>query len=169
MKLAHIFEATERGQQGTGAQPEQPQEEKLPGISYDEMIDKMEGEDNGDDVIFVEDIEIKDPKNKAEYDSYIVFDMNDIQHQEPHRGSAWSVDSDVDYYGYTDLGGDIVYWAHSLDEDGERWEIVKGSVELTKRGDEQLDNACQQRFEDMKDNAEMSAAADRYDDMQAGY
>lgn len=160
MKLAQIFEATERSQAGTGGN-EQPPEQ--PGISYDQMIEKMQGEDDGSEVIFIDDIEIKDPKSQAEYDSCVVYEIGNIDHQAPHRGSAWSVDSDVDYYGYTDIEGEIVYWAHSLDEDGERWEIVKGSVELTKRGEEHLDKLLHERFEDMKDNAGMDAAADRYD------
>ena len=163
MKLAQIFEATERSQAGTGAGGEQPPEQ--PGISYEEMIEKMEGEDDGYEVIFIDDIEIKDPKmNNAEYDSCVVFEIGHIDHQEPHGGSAWSVDSDWDYYGYTDIDGDIVHWAHSLDEDGERWEIVKGSVELSERGQQQLDKILEDRFEKIKSQREMDAAADR-----AGY
>ena len=117
MKLAQIFEATERSQAGTGV-GEQPPEQ--PGISYEEMIEKMEGEEDGNNVVFIDDIEIKDPKNESEYDSCIVFEIGNIDHQAPHSGSAWSVDSDWDYYGYTDIDGDVIYWAHSLDEDGER-------------------------------------------------
>lgn len=161
MKLAQIFEATERSQAGTGV-GEQPPEQ--PGISYEEMIEKMEGEEDGNNVVFIDDIEIKDPKNESEYDSCIVFEIGNIDHQAPHSGSAWSVDSDWDYYGYTDIDGDVIYWAHSLDEDGERWEIVKGSVELTERGQKQADEFLEKHFEEMKSQAEMDAAADR-----AGY
>ena len=165
MKPAHIFEGNECSQHGTGAQPER-QEEKLPGISYQDMIEKMESQDDGDEVVFVDNIEIKDPKtDNTEYDSCIVFEIGNIDHQEPHQGGAWTLDSRDDFYGYTDIGGAIIYWAHSLDEDSERWEIVKGEVTLSEHSQKQLDAAAHKRFDDMKDNAEMNAAADHYDDM----
>ena len=53
------------------------------------------------------------------YNHYVTFEV-EVTHYlnvEPHKGSAWTCDSDLDYYGYTEVDWD--YYSYIItDEDG---------------------------------------------------
>ena len=146
MKLAHIFEATERGQQGI-AKPEQ----KPQGIPFDQASAKLEEYADGQETFFFDDIDITDENGQDDYPTAVVAKLTHYEHQAPHKGSAWSVDSDVDYYGYTEIEYDIVAWVKILDEDGEVCEVVQGSVGVTSSSDETIKDAIGEKAQQNRD------------------
>lgn len=157
MKLSQLFEANERGQHGTGNTPDATQLQ----VSHDELISNLENRDDGEDLVYIDDVEVVDPNTNTEYDTSILVKIDRVDHQDAHKGSAWSVDSDQDYYGYTDIDSTVVAWIRSVDVDADTWEQVDGEVALTKAGETQVAEILQDRIEQRKQAADEDAASSR--------
>lgn len=137
MKLTHIFEATHRGQQG-GTPPET--------YDYHEATKQLSGD------FTVEDVTVKDPATGVSYETAVSIEIGSVDHQAPHGGSAWSVDSDVDYYGYTDVEWEIIEWVRIHDEDAEECEVVKGTVDI--------DDATSDRINELAEKHALDSMSD---------
>lgn len=58
---------------------------------------------------------------------YLELEVTHFFEQKPHKGSAWTCDSDVDYYGYIDIDWEV-YTYSVEDEDGKI--VAEGTGDL---------------------------------------
>ncbi len=139
MKLAQIFESTERGNVGGMNAPGS--------MSMEDAQHALEQYADNQETFFFDDVE-----NSDNIDIMVLAKVDNVDHQAPHNGSAWSVDSDVDYHGYTDVEWSIVKYAVSHDEDGEHWQVMDGEPKLSEAGQKNLDEMIGEKVQDGIDN-----------------
>ncbi len=133
MRLSHLFEMTQRGQQGTN--------------DGKRDFTDVENELGGD--FQVEDIDVIDPNTKETYTSSVAVELTHFHEQRADSGA----DNPWDHAGYTDVEWKIVEWVRCNDEDAEDCELVDGEVELANPKDEErIDQAAIEHAKDARDN-----------------
>ena len=130
MKLAHIFENTERGSSGGNNAPGS--------MSYDQAFEKLNAHANNEDFFIFDDVETKDA-----FDIIALVQTGHIDSQKPTTMSPHRAETPEDLHGSFEVEWNIVSYAKSMDEDGEIWtvhEFDSEPDELTNAGEKHIDD-----------------------------